>query len=82
MDGNFCPLREMIEVAEAILPAGVAHIVVDEAHSHGILGPQGKGLVSLLNLSDRVQSVVLPFTKGHNYFGGELGRSMVSYHVC
>ncbi|KAI0804589.1 aminotransferase [Irpex lacteus] len=79
MDGNFCPLREMIEVAEAILPAGVAHIVVDEAHSHGILGPQGKGLVSLLNLSDRVQSVVLPFTKGHNYFGAVVLTSLV---VC
>ncbi len=71
MDGNFSPLGEMVAVVETVLPPGTAHIVVDEAHSHGLLGPQGKGLVSLLKLNKHVHSVVLPFTKAHNYFGGK-----------
>jgi 8-amino-7-oxononanoate synthase len=46
MEGDICPLREMVQVAKEVFPAGSAQFIVDEAHSSGVLGPKGAGLVS------------------------------------
>ncbi|KZT73585.1 PLP-dependent transferase [Daedalea quercina L-15889] len=54
MDGTICPLTEMVEVVEELLPRGNGYVVVDEAHATGIYGPQGRGLVALLGLERRV----------------------------
>lgn len=54
MDGDVAPLREVVKVLEEILPAGNGHLVVDEAHSTGVFGPTGRGLVSELGLEDKV----------------------------
>ncbi|KAL8927687.1 MAG: hypothetical protein Q9172_001247 [Xanthocarpia lactea] len=54
MDGDVCPLRDLVEVAKEIFPSGNAQFLVDEAHSTGILGPQGAGLVSDLGLEKEV----------------------------
>jgi 8-amino-7-oxononanoate synthase len=45
MEGDICPLREMVAVAKEVFPAGNAQFIVDEAHSNGIIGPSGAGLV-------------------------------------
>ncbi|EER38849.1 aminotransferase [Histoplasma capsulatum H143] len=50
MDGDICPLKELLEAAKQVFPNGNAQFVVDEAHSSGHLGPNGAGLVSELGL--------------------------------
>ena len=70
MEGDFCPLTEIVELVETLVPAGHAHIVVDEAHTSGIYGPNGTGYVSHLGLNDRVHTKVHTFGKGWGYHGG------------
>lgn len=53
MEGDVAPLREIVETVEDLFPNKNAYIIVDEAHSNGVYGPQGKGLVSELGLEDR-----------------------------
>jgi 8-amino-7-oxononanoate synthase len=49
MEGDICPLREMVAVAKEVFPAGNAQFIIDEAHSNGIIGPNGAGLVSIIS---------------------------------
>lgn len=49
MEGDICPLVEFVELAKELFPAGNAQFIIDEAHSSGVLGPKGTGLVSLLH---------------------------------
>lgn len=70
MDGDYCPLKEMIEAAEEIFPHGNAQFVVDEAHSFGVLGPQGKGFVAELGLEDKVAIRMMTFGKSLAGSGG------------
>lgn len=48
MEGDICPLKEFVDLVKELFPAGNARFVIDEAHSSGILGHNGAGLVSLL----------------------------------
>lgn len=75
MDGDIAPLREVIEVVEEWLPAGNGYVIVDEAHSVGVLGQQGRGLVCELGLEDRVWARVLGFGKAMGCSGGKISRS-------
>lgn len=70
MDGDFCPLIEMVELVETFVPAGHAHIVVDEAHTSGILGPNGTGYISHLGLNDRIHTKIHTFGEGWGFHGG------------
>ena len=70
MDGDFCPLAEIVEVVESFVPAGHAHIVVDEAHTSGMCGPNGTGYVAHLGLNDHVHTKVHTFGKAWGYHGG------------
>ncbi|KAL1998370.1 hypothetical protein VTN02DRAFT_6329 [Thermoascus thermophilus] len=45
MDGDAAPILEMIQLAKEVLPLGNALFVIDEAHSNGLVGPQGSGFV-------------------------------------
>ena len=54
MNGDICPLKECVEVAKEVFPLGNAQFVIDEAHSTGVLGPHGKGLVALLGLEKEI----------------------------
>lgn len=76
MDGDICPLQEMIDAAEEIFPKGNAQFVVDEAHSFGCLGPRGKGFVAELGLEDKVAVRMMTFGKSLAGSGGKchLGR--------
>ncbi|KAI9455314.1 8-amino-7-oxononanoate synthase [Boletus coccyginus] len=69
MDGDFCPLTEIVGLVETLVPVGHAHVVVDEAHTSGICGPNGTGYVSHLGLSDRVHTKVHTFGKGWGFHG-------------
>lgn len=51
MDGDLCPLREIIELKDA----HDALLLLDEAHGFGVLGPTGMGLAEALGLQSRVE---------------------------
>ncbi len=65
MDGDVAPLKEIAALAEEFDAA----IVIDEAHSTGIMGPQGRGLVVGEGLEDRVFARVHTFGKGLGLHG-------------
>lgn len=64
--GALCPLKEMVEVAEA----HGCMILVDESHSLGTHGPEGRGLCAELGLSHRVHFVTASLAKA---FAGRAG---------
>ncbi|KAK0497232.1 pyridoxal phosphate-dependent transferase [Armillaria luteobubalina] len=63
MDGTFAPLQEFVEILEEVFPHGNGYLVVDEAHSTGIYGPQGRGRVAMLGLESRVFARLHTFGK-------------------
>ncbi|KAF8838388.1 8-amino-7-oxononanoate synthase [Paxillus ammoniavirescens] len=69
MDGDFCPLTEIVQIVEDLVPAGRFHIIVDEAHTSAICGPNGSGYVSLLGLNHRVHTTVHTFGKAWGFHG-------------
>ncbi|KAF8555764.1 8-amino-7-oxononanoate synthase [Imleria badia] len=77
MDGDFCPLTEIVELVETLVPAGHAHIFVDEAHTTGLCGPNGTGYVSHLGLNDRVHTKVHVLSKAWGFHGGVVLTSQI-----
>ena len=70
MDGDICPLKELVEAAKEIFPAGNAQFLVDEAHSTGVVGPKGAGLVCELSLEREVAIRLHTFGKALSASGG------------
>lgn len=70
MDGDICPLRELTEAAKDIFPGGNAQFIVDEAHSTGVIGPKGAGLVSELGLEREMAIRLHTFGKALSASGG------------
>jgi 8-amino-7-oxononanoate synthase len=70
MDGDVAPLEEIVRVIHKMLPLGNGHLIVDEAHSNGVLGPQGRGLVCGLGLEDEVSVRLHTFGKALACNGG------------
>jgi 8-amino-7-oxononanoate synthase len=65
MDGDIAPLEEYANLAEEYS----ALLYVDEAHSDGILGPGGKGLVAQLGLEKSVHLSLTTFGKAYGTMG-------------
>ncbi|KAJ3324182.1 hypothetical protein HDU76_013463 [Blyttiomyces sp. JEL0837] len=64
MDGDIAPLVEIVETLESLGDrAGGAYLIVDEAHSTGLCGKDGSGLVVELNLQDRIFARLHTFGK-------------------
>lgn len=63
MDGDLAPLKEIVECVERCLPRGNGHLVVDEAHSTGLYGENGRGVVCALGLANRITVRVHTFGK-------------------
>ncbi|PIL32396.1 hypothetical protein GSI_05642 [Ganoderma sinense ZZ0214-1] len=63
MDGNLAPLVDIVGTVEELLPRGNGYVIVDEAHSTGVYGPQGRGLVAAYGLEDRVFARLHTFGK-------------------
>ena len=70
MDGDVCPLEDLLEVAKEIVPDGCAQFLVDEAHSTGIIGPKGSGLVCELGLEGEIAIRLHTFGKAVASAGG------------
>lgn len=66
MDGDIAPLPEINDICR---PAGVT-ICIDEAHSLGILGENGRGLLEHFNLPDGADVVAGTFSKFAGAVGG------------
>jgi 8-amino-7-oxononanoate synthase len=70
MDGDVADLKNVVRRVDEHLPAGNGFIIVDEAHSTGVLGERGRGLVSECGLEDEIWCRVLGFGKGVGCAGG------------
>lgn len=70
MDGDVTPLVEIVEVVKDVFPAGNAQVIVDEAHSTGLLGKNGRGLVCELGLEKEVAIRLHTYGKGLGATGG------------
>jgi 8-amino-7-oxononanoate synthase len=71
MDGDLCPLREIVELAEA----HDALLLLDEAHGFGVLGDNGMGLAERENLQHRVTFQMGTLSKAAGLSGGYLAAS-------
>ncbi|OBT82454.1 hypothetical protein VE02_08797 [Pseudogymnoascus sp. 03VT05] len=63
MDGDLAPLAAIVEAVERLLPMGNGKIIVDEAHSTGLYGENGRGVVCSLGLERRVFARLHTFGK-------------------
>jgi len=65
MDGTICPLREVTDLCQKY----DAMLIVDEAHSMGIFGDNGEGLVQQLGLQDLVLGRIMTYGKAPGIHG-------------
>ena len=65
MDGDFAPLNDIVAICEK----HGAFLVVDEAHSGGVFGEAGKGLVTKNNLDEKVFAKLITFGKAYGSHG-------------
>ncbi|GAB3150084.1 glycine C-acetyltransferase [Micromonospora sonneratiae] len=65
-DGDFAPLDQIAALADRY----DARIVVDEAHSFGVVGPNGLGVAEYYGVLDRVDAVVATMSKALGSTGG------------
>lgn len=71
MDGDLCPLREVVELTET----HGALLLLDEAHAVGVLGGHGMGLADALGLQARIAFQMGTFSKAVGLSGGYLAAS-------
>jgi 8-amino-7-oxononanoate synthase len=71
MDGDICKLPEIVEVCKKYH----ADIFLDDAHSIGVLGPQGNGTAEHFRLNDEVEMVMGTFSKSLASIGGYVAAS-------
>lgn len=71
MDGDLAPLEDIVKCVEQHLPLGNGHVIVDEAHSNGVFGPGGRGIVCELGLEKRIWATVMTFGKAMGCSGGK-----------
>jgi 8-amino-7-oxononanoate synthase len=71
MDGDLCPLAEIIELCET----RGALLLLDEAHAIGLLGITGMGLAEKLGLQDKVHFQMGTLSKSVGLSGGYLAAS-------
>lgn len=66
MSGDIADLPSIVKIAKA---AG-ACVHIDEAHSLGVVGPQGRGVVHHFGLNDQVDIIMGTFSKSLGSMGG------------
>lgn len=65
MNGDLAPLKEIAEIAAEYN----AYLIVDEAHSGGVFGTSGRGLVEELKLEKNVFARLITFGKAYGCHG-------------
>ena len=66
MDGDIAPLPKIVDLAEEF----GAFVMVDDAHSSGVLGKNGRGSVNYFGLDGRVALQIGTLSKGIGALGG------------
>jgi len=66
MDGNVAPVDQILKLAEQY----DALVMVDECHSHGVVGKTGRGVTELFNCRGKVDIITGTLGKA---FGGAIG---------
>ncbi|MDR3092504.1 MAG: 8-amino-7-oxononanoate synthase [Endomicrobium sp.] len=66
MDGDFTPLRDFVELCQKY----GAVSMLDEAHSTGVFGEEGKGLAEVFNVSNKIDITVGTLSKAFAVQGG------------
>ncbi|WP_338761442.1 8-amino-7-oxononanoate synthase [Bernardetia sp. ABR2-2B] len=79
MDGDIAPLRQLVQICEKYN----ANLVVDEAHSTGVFGKNGNGLVTELGLEKRVFARINTFGKGFGTQGAVIlgSETLINYLI-
>jgi 8-amino-7-oxononanoate synthase len=65
MNGDQCPLQQYVELADQYN----ASIILDEAHSTGVLGENGSGLATSLGIENRIAVRIYTFGKAMGTHG-------------
>lgn len=65
MDGDECPLKELADISERL----GCTIILDEAHSTGVRGPEGSGICVEGSLQDKIDIRVYTFGKAMGVCG-------------
>ncbi|HEY8401281.1 MAG TPA: pyridoxal phosphate-dependent aminotransferase family protein [Cytophagaceae bacterium] len=73
MDGDFCPLKELTQLCEQYH----AYLILDEAHSTGVFGKDGNGLICEAGLHDKVFARIYTFGKGMGVHGACIAGSQL-----
>lgn len=68
MDGDFAPLVDIINLCDKFQ----ALLIVDEAHSGGIFGQDGKGLCAEFEISSRIFARLITFGKAYGTHGAAI----------
>ena len=66
MEGDIAPLPEIVQLCEKY----DAYIMVDDAHSLGVLGDHGRGTANHFGLTDKVDIIMGTFSKSFGSLGG------------
>ncbi|AFM04495.1 7-keto-8-aminopelargonate synthetase-like enzyme [Bernardetia litoralis DSM 6794] len=79
MDGDICPLKKIVEICKKYN----ANLVVDEAHSTGVFGENGNGLVTELGLEKQVFARINTFGKGFGTQGAAIlgSKTLINYLI-
>jgi 8-amino-7-oxononanoate synthase len=77
MEGHIAALPQLVDLADQYRAA----VVVDEAHSIGILGRQGRGVCDQFGVTDRVDVIAGSFSKAFASTGGFVAgsRAVIEY---
>ena len=76
MEGDICPLPEVVALARKYK----ARVMVDDAHSMGVLGKRGSGTAEHFGLEKEVDMVMGTFSKSFASLGGFIAGDEVVVH--
>lgn len=80
MDGDFAPLPALLDILDQHIPRDRQCVVLDEAHSTGVYGSQGRGITHALAEQGRVGVRLMTFGKAVGCSGGK--STLVPHLLC
>lgn len=69
MDGDLCPLRNLVDIVDMKVPRERRCIIIDEAHAVGLYGSKGAGLANEVGVRDSIDIRLATFGKAFGSSG-------------